>query len=137
MNVFLIIHKTKKGDLNIMYEDKIEQNLMNNFMDRKEMVNIMLETLDSNDESLIKNKLNLTNFGKEENKRIFNEKDYFDFISYNYLKYLKDKNDSNKQNFILSANSYLKTFVDFESVLKIENFGEQYKKKLQEVGIEV
>lgn len=134
---FLIIHKTKKGDLNIMYEDKIEQNLMNNFMDRKEMVNIMLETLDSNDESLIKNKLNLTNFGKEENKRIFNEKDYFDFISYNYLKYLKDKNDSNKQNFILSANSYLKTFVDFESVLKIENFGEQYKKKLQEAGIEV
>ena len=134
---FLIIHKTKKGDLNIMYEDKIEQNLMNNFMDRKEMVNIMLETLDSNDESLIKNKLNLTNFGKEENKRIFNEKDYFDFISYNYLKYLKDKNDSNKQNFILSANSYLKTFVEFESVLKIENFGEQYKKKLQEAGIEV
>lgn len=120
-----------------MYEDKIEQNLMNNFMDRKEMVNIMLETLDSNDETLIKNKLNLTNFGKEENKRIFNEKDYFDFISCNYLKYLKDKNDSNKQNFILSANSYLKTFVDFESVLKIENFGEQYKKKLQEVGIEV
>lgn len=120
-----------------MYEEKIEQNLMNNFMDRKEMVNIMLETLDSNIETLIEKKLNLTNFGKEENKRIFNEKDYFDFISFNYLKYLKDKNDLNKEQFIFSANSYLKTFTSFEDVLKIENFGEQYKTKLQEAGVEV
>lgn len=118
-----------------MYEEKIEQNLMNNFMDRKEMVQIMLETIDTNVETLIKEKLDLTNFGKEENKRIFNEKDYFDFISFNYLKYLKEKNETNKESFVFNAKSYLNTFVDFESVLKIENFGEQYKSKLKESGV--
>lgn len=118
-----------------MYEEKIEQNLMNNFMDRKEMVQIMLETIDTDIETLIKNKLDLTNFGKEKNKRIFNEKDYFDFISFNYLQYLKEKNETNKELFVFSANSYLNTFVDFESVLKVENFGKQYKNKLKEAGV--
>ena len=118
----------------MLYEDRINQNLMNNFIDRKEMVQIMIELIDSNLENLIVEKLKLTSFGKEL-KNVFNEKDYFNFISYYYLLYFNEKSEEKMQNFILEANKYLSTFSNFESVLTFENKGKDYKLKCYEAGI--
>lgn len=118
----------------MLYEDRINQNLMNNFVDRKEMVQIMLELIDSNLEDLIEKRLKLTSYGKELTN-VFNEKDYFNYISYCYLLYFNKKTEFNKKNFILEANRYLSTFNSFEAVLNFENNGKDYKLKCYELGL--
>lgn len=118
----------------MLYEERIEQNLMNNFIDRKEMVQIMLDIINSNLEDLIVQKLKLTSYGKEL-KYIFNEKDYFNFIAYYYLSYINQKSEETKQKFILEANKYLKTFSNVETILKFEKLGKDYKLKLYENGV--
>lgn len=118
----------------MLYEEKIEQNLMNNFLDRKEMVQIMLELIDSNLEDLIIKKLKLTSFGKELNY-IFNEKDYFNFISYYYLSYVNKKTEIAKEKLISECNKYLNTYPNFESVLTFESYGKDLKLKMYENGV--
>lgn len=118
----------------MLYEDRINQNLMNNFIDRKEMVQIMIELIDSNLEDLIEKKLKLTSYGQEL-KNVFSEKDYFNFISYYYLLYFREKNEENKRKFILEANKYLSTFDTIDAVLIFENNGKNFKLKCYETGV--
>jgi hypothetical protein len=115
-----------KGDICMTCEEKIEGNLMNNFMDRKEMVILMLESLSSDYENVIADKLTLALYGQED-KPIFNEKDYFDFISYNYLFYIQEKNEHNKKKFLREANRYLRTFPNIEAILNFKTNGKDFK----------
>lgn len=98
------------------YSNLIEDNLLNNFMDRREMVQIMLEDLESDENIMICEKLKKTNFGNQL-KNDLSEKEYFNKVAYYFLQ--KD-NESFKHQFFLYAKDYLNTFASFEDVLRYQ-----------------
>ena len=112
------------------YEERIQNNLMNNFVDRREMVEIMLEVINSKLENIVVEKIKMSSYGKELN-RVFSEKDYFDFICYSYLFYLEEKTDKKLNDFMKTCNTYLSTFSNIENVTKFEDYGAKYKLALQ------
>lgn len=97
------------------YIEFINENLLNNFMDRREMVQIMLQKLDLKEKQLICKKLELTGFGKEIPEDHLSERDFFSIVSYYYL--AKEKDTKFEKKFILYARDYLMTYKTFEDVL--------------------
>ncbi len=102
------------------YTDFINENLLNNFMDRREMVQIMLqEDLTPEEKNLICKKLNLTNFGKILPNDTLSERDHFSLVAYYYL--TKEKDAKFNMEFILYARDYLMKYKNFSDVLSYLN----------------
>lgn len=101
------------------YADFINENLLNNFMDRREMVQIMLQNLTSEERDLICRKLKLTNYGSNLLEDTLSERDHFSVIAYYYL--TKEKNTEFEEKFILYARDYLMKYKNFDDVLSYLN----------------
>ena len=97
------------------YADFINENLLNNFIDRRQMVQIMLQDLILEERNLIIQKLKLTNFGNTLLENTLSERDHFSVVSYYYL--AKETDKCFEENFILYANDYLMKYKDFSDVL--------------------
>ena len=63
------------------YKSFIDENLLNNFRDRRDMVQIMLKPLSLEETHLICEKLELSEFGKDIPQDHLSERDFFSIVA--------------------------------------------------------